>query len=63
MAKGLALVTGASSGIGLSPLVDRLLPAERTAAGDGQIEGCDVQTASSVLPGILGRSAQLRWNR
>jgi short-subunit dehydrogenase len=43
--------------------VNRVLPAERIAAGDSQIEGRDVQAPAGVLPHILGRSAELTWNQ
>jgi NAD(P)-dependent dehydrogenase (short-subunit alcohol dehydrogenase family) len=44
-------------------LMNRILPAERLDAGDGQIEGRDVRGPATVLPNALGRSAEPTWNQ
>jgi NAD(P)-dependent dehydrogenase (short-subunit alcohol dehydrogenase family) len=44
-------------------LVNRALPSAKLQSGDAQAEGRDIQGAPSVLPSVLGRSAEVRWNQ
>ena len=44
-------------------LVNRALPSAKLQSGDAQAEGRNIQGAPSVLPSVLGRSAEVRWNQ
>jgi NAD(P)-dependent dehydrogenase (short-subunit alcohol dehydrogenase family) len=44
-------------------LANRALPSARPLSGDTQTEGRDIQGAASVLPSVLGKSTERRWNQ
>jgi hypothetical protein len=44
-------------------LVNKALPTANPLSEDAHAEGQDIQSAANVLPSVLGRPAELRWNQ